>query len=580
MHELVRACFIAVCLCGVFIPAYAQDVTILFTGQTHAMLYTCSCPVETDGGVARRATLVKELRKNNPGALLIDAGGFFAGGLLDEYTSNVDLDRQRTEVNLKAMSIMKYDAVGVSADEFNFGRDFLEKSTKLSGIPFVSCNAQGSVFLPYIIKDVGGVSVAIIGVTGSDAIEKAGGLKFSDAQKSVADTVAVCRQKGAALVVLVSALNDEDLSLLLNNVPAIDVVLTRTPAKDKTIAQKRGRLIVASPSWQGRQMFVLKLKLGTKAEIIDYKTEEIRLSDKIKDDPEIAAILPQCFSDSNCKKKGFAGICNAPGDMDARCQFSPLAAFELIVVKPRASLVTDTDGVVDALKQDFPGLVVTTLLYPDAKSQKLVSSLGMNSLPLFIFGKAIDTDKNFVRIKDKVMEKEGYYVVKPEFGGVSNFLSRTKTPGSVDMFISMFDQTTADTLEAAKDFNPAIHFLAREESGGFDSRGGAAEVEEYLRAVCIKKYAPEKFVTYLVCRARNIKSTWWDDCISGVDTNLIKSCARGPEGLELLRNNVAVNKEIKVMFGPTYLVDNVEIFSTQGVPTKEELKKALRRTAQ
>jgi hypothetical protein len=42
-------------------PALAKDVVILYTGDTHAMLYTCSCPKEPDGGVARRATLVKKL---------------------------------------------------------------------------------------------------------------------------------------------------------------------------------------------------------------------------------------------------------------------------------------------------------------------------------------------------------------------------------------------------------------------------------------------------------------------------------------------------------------------------------------
>ena len=116
MNIMLRVYVIAVWCLGLSMRAYAKDITILFTGQTHAMLYTCSCPIETDGGVMRRASLIKSLRKQNPEALLIDSGGFFAGGLLDEYTANVDLDRQRTEINLKAMSLMRYDAVCVSAD--------------------------------------------------------------------------------------------------------------------------------------------------------------------------------------------------------------------------------------------------------------------------------------------------------------------------------------------------------------------------------------------------------------------------------------------------------------------------------
>ena len=57
----------------------------------------------------------------------------------------------------------------------------------------------------------------------------------------------------------------------------------------------------------------------------------------------------------------------------------------------------------------------------------------------------------------------------------------------------------------------------------------------------------------------------------------IKVCARGPEGQELLKNNSKLNKELRVMTGPTYLMDNNEIFASRGVPSKEELKKVLKR---
>lgn len=81
----------------------AQDLTILYTGSTQAMLYPCHCPKEADGGVARRATLIKELRKENPDVLFLDSGGFFARGLTDEHAQNIELDKARTLVNLKAM---------------------------------------------------------------------------------------------------------------------------------------------------------------------------------------------------------------------------------------------------------------------------------------------------------------------------------------------------------------------------------------------------------------------------------------------------------------------------------------------
>ncbi|MBU3958814.1 MAG: hypothetical protein KKE91_03015 [Candidatus Omnitrophica bacterium] len=57
----------------------------------------------------------------------------------------------------------------------------------------------------------------------------------------------------------------------------------------------------------------------------------------------------------------------------------------------------------------------------------------------------------------------------------------------------------------------------------------------------------------------------------------ISSCSRSEEGKRLLKDNISLNKELKVMFGPTYLLDNQEIFSLRTVPKKEEFKKIIKR---
>lgn len=115
----------AFCVLSFKLTCHAEEVTILYTGSTHAMLYPCNCPFEPDGGVSRRATLIKQLRKDFPDALLLDSGSYFAAGLLDENTQNTQLDTQRTLINLKAMELMKYDGLSIGNDEFNFGKQFL-----------------------------------------------------------------------------------------------------------------------------------------------------------------------------------------------------------------------------------------------------------------------------------------------------------------------------------------------------------------------------------------------------------------------------------------------------------------------
>ena len=62
-----------------------------------------------------------------------------------------------------------------------------------------------------------------------------------------------------------------------------------------------------------------------------------------------------------------------------------------------------------------------------------------------------------------------------------------------------------------------------------------------------------------------------------MDLSEVKACARGSEGKNLLRKNIELNRELRVMFGPAYLVDNQEIFSTKAVPSKEELRKIIKK---
>ena len=102
-------------------------------------------------------------------------------------------------------------------------------------------------------------------------------------------------------------------------------------------------------------------------------------------------------------------------------------------------------------------------------------------------------------------------------------------------------------------------------------------MEEYLRGVCVQKYYPEKFWDYLICRAGNIHSSYWDDCLGGVDSLRIRSCAREAEGINLLKDNTRLNKQLQISSGPSYLLDNQEIFSSLMVPSKEEFKKILKK---
>lgn len=556
---------------------YAKEITIVYTGETHAMIYPCTCPKEPDGGIARRATLIKEIRKKDPQVLLLDAGGFFAGGLMDEYSQNTELDKQRTLVNLKAMGLMQYDAVAAGEDEFNFGKDFLEENINQLNIPVVCANLKTKRFIPYAVKEISGIKIGIIGLSNLSARQKVSGLNFVDARTATGEAIAVLQAKKTDLIILLSHLGKNEALSLINEVKGIDIIIEgHAEAKEEAVT-KVDSTIVLKPSWQGRKLNKITLTLEG-GKIKDYKTQDLRLSDKVSDDPQMLSILPSCFSDSHCRKENFSGTCLEAGTMNARCEFTQAAKINLTVITPKQCSSCNTENTVNYLKKQFPGLNVSYLYHPDAKANKLIENLKIKTLPVYLLEKSAEKEKGFDALKTNLENKGDFYILKPYLSGVSYFLERKREKGRIDLFISLYAKDTEKLLEAVKDFKPQIHFLALErKEGGFDAMNENIEIEEDLRAVCVQKYYPADFWSYLGCRAKNINSSWWEDCLEKQDIGKIKVCAKGEEGRGLLKENIKLTQELQILFGPTYLVDNQEIFGTQGPANKEGLKKLLKR---
>lgn len=108
-----------------------RTLNILYTGGVAGELEPCGCSPKTDfGGVARRAGYIAEHRTMLSPYVLIDAGNF-----LDKDTPQ---GRLKAEAMLKALSIMKYDAVAVSKNENGFPYDFLSALLKKYKLPVVS----------------------------------------------------------------------------------------------------------------------------------------------------------------------------------------------------------------------------------------------------------------------------------------------------------------------------------------------------------------------------------------------------------------------------------------------------------
>jgi 2',3'-cyclic-nucleotide 2'-phosphodiesterase/3'-nucleotidase len=170
MRKLVSFVFV-LCLC--FAPARAQKrahVTILSTTDLHGNIlpldYYTNKP--DNRGLAKVATVVKQIRKEDPNLILIDSGDTIQGTPL-AYYHNKKNNAPRDPMML-AMNALGYDALAVGNHEYNFGLDVLNKARREAKFPWLSANTYKSgtnetYFPPYIVKEANGVRVGILGLT-------------------------------------------------------------------------------------------------------------------------------------------------------------------------------------------------------------------------------------------------------------------------------------------------------------------------------------------------------------------------------------------------------------------------------
>jgi len=577
MVDSLKKSVLLLALAGLFFSgnSFAQEIKLILTGQTHAMLYPCDCPIEPDGGIARRASLIQQIKKENPNILLLDSGSFFAGGVMDPDSQGEELDKVRTLVNLKAMEMMKYDAVTLGSDEFNFGGQFLQENITKTKISFLGANISSEKIALYMIKKFGKVQAGVIGLV-NPLGAKNQKFQFISAQEVLKKVVGQLKKQNIDIIILMSGLDEAQNQALLKDNPEINIIIEGAKFAKEKVFTNAGEVLVLSPRWEGRRLIAVSLSVNNK-KIEVKKVEDLRVDDKLANDKQILSILPQCFFDKNCKKEGMISTCVNPGKSNAQCQYKQADRVDLTVINKPDCVTCDTKAVVNSLKKDFPGLVVSKLDYPGEKAEKIIKELGLKYLPVYLAGKNIEKDPAFGKLKPNFELKGGYYFLNAQTAGIGYFLGRQKFVDRLDVFLSLFNKDSGELLDTLKEFTPEVHFLVREEKDGFSAPGGKIEVEECLRAVCVRKYSPGLFYNYITCRAKNSETSWWDVCLQNVDGSAVKICAQGNEGKVLLKENIDLNRQLEIANGPVYLIGNEEIFSSVKVPKKEEFRKILKR---
>ena len=156
--------------CALSVNAHADEfrMTIMHTNDTHS--HHEAQGRSGDGGAARQASVVKDIRAEVDNSLLLDAGDRFTGTLFHKYYAGED--------NVKVMNALGYDAMALGNHEFDNGLEVLERFVTGVDFPVLSANTDfgtletlASAVPGSAVLDVGGEKVGVIGLVTAETPE-------------------------------------------------------------------------------------------------------------------------------------------------------------------------------------------------------------------------------------------------------------------------------------------------------------------------------------------------------------------------------------------------------------------------
>lgn len=221
------------------------------------------------GGFAHMATLVKRLRASRPGALLLDGGDTWQGSATALWTKGQDMIDACKQLGVDIMT---------AHWEFTYGDHRVQEAVKsLAPIEFLAHNVKTTdfgdpVFKPWVIREMNGVPVAIIGqafpytpIANPRYLvpEWTFGIQESELQALVNEV----RAKGARAVVLLSH-NGMDVDVkLAGRVRGIDAILgghthdgVPVPV---VVSNGGGKTVVTNAGSNGKFLAVLDLDVSS-----------------------------------------------------------------------------------------------------------------------------------------------------------------------------------------------------------------------------------------------------------------------------------------------------------------------------
>lgn len=296
-------------------------ISVLATSDEHGNVY----PIDyytlksANRGLAKIYTLIKQIRNENPNSILISNGDNIQGTPLTYYFTKIEPNVEHPM--MKVMSFMGYDAMVVGNHEIqDYGFDWLMKVANDAKFPILSANMVNTStgqhpLNAYIIKEINGVKVGVIGVTTEETntVTPSYNLKghfFESAVDTVGKYVKLLRPQVDILIVsahmgfefgndtknfkYLEPLREGNVAdAIVQKYPEIDILITGHDHYDIPPFIRNGVLCVQPRNW-GQALGKIDVtleKFGDKWKIVNKEGTNLAVDDNVEAAKEVLDLI-------------------------------------------------------------------------------------------------------------------------------------------------------------------------------------------------------------------------------------------------------------------------------------------------
>lgn len=210
-------------LCVPFAFGETVEIRILYVNDFHGFAepYKPLGSEQMFGGIYYLSEIVNRLRNEKP-SLLLSAGDMIQG------SNWANLSEGKSVIEL--MNAMGFDAMVVGNHEFDFGKEVLRKRVSEADFPVLCSNIEGfDILKPYVIKEISGIKIAIIGIVTEDTSvsthpRNVVGLTFLSPENTIKKYIEELKDRVEIILVL-SHMGHHADRILAEKIKGIDVIV-------------------------------------------------------------------------------------------------------------------------------------------------------------------------------------------------------------------------------------------------------------------------------------------------------------------------------------------------------------------